>query len=184
MVTVRQLRAVASTPRSRSARAASLDVPNPSGVWRYRPCPSREALASRPERFHRFTSASLARPARKNRWRLFGSAQPRGTGCSRPPLELPARQHEHARLESAARRHRRRHPLRQASRVGRARCERRRSRSGCTFRRRRSHLLEQPREVLHRQHVSAADVDASQQGDVGLHASPREAQWATCWWGL
>ena len=30
-VTVRQLRAVASTPRSRSARAASLDVPNPYG---------------------------------------------------------------------------------------------------------------------------------------------------------
>jgi uncharacterized damage-inducible protein DinB len=31
-MTVRQLRAVASTPRSCSARAASLDVPNPSGV--------------------------------------------------------------------------------------------------------------------------------------------------------
>ena len=32
VVTVRQLRAVASTPRSLSARSASLDVPNPSGV--------------------------------------------------------------------------------------------------------------------------------------------------------
>ena len=31
-VTVRQLRAVVSTPRSRSARSASLDVPNPRGV--------------------------------------------------------------------------------------------------------------------------------------------------------
>ena len=34
VVTVRQLRAVASTPRSRSARPARRDAPNPSGVYR------------------------------------------------------------------------------------------------------------------------------------------------------
>src|SRR5262245_13105121 len=34
VVTVRQFRAVAGTPSSRSAREASFDVPNPSGAWK------------------------------------------------------------------------------------------------------------------------------------------------------
>src|SRR5262245_57019751 len=34
VVTVRQFRAVAGTPRRRSARDASFEVPNPSGAWK------------------------------------------------------------------------------------------------------------------------------------------------------
>src|SRR5262249_50291566 len=85
------------------------------------------------------------------------------------PFELAARQHEDARFESMTLRHRGGHLLRQAAGI-RSRVSKNdvaaldvRLHRGATV------LLAQQLEILHRQHVVAADVDATNQRDIDVH---------------